>query len=65
MKNEQRMMERKREPQSSGNREAIADAVAKRAFQLFLARGGEHGHDLDDWLAAEEEFREQVPTRRP
>jgi hypothetical protein len=23
-----------------------------RAFEIYLARGGNHGHDLDDWLQA-------------
>ena len=31
--------------------------VARRAYGLFLARGCEHGHDLDDWLQAERELR--------
>jgi hypothetical protein len=32
------------------------DAIAARAYQLFLERGGEHGRELDDWLAAEREL---------
>ena len=31
--------------------------IAARAHERFLARGGEHGHDLEDWLAAEAELR--------
>lgn len=27
--------------------------IARHAYQLFQARGGEHGHDHEDWLAAE------------
>jgi len=27
--------------------------VARRAYELFLSRGGEHGRDLEDWLEAE------------
>jgi large subunit ribosomal protein L7/L12 len=30
--------------------------IAQRAYELFLARGGEHGHAMEDWLAAEAEF---------
>ena len=26
-----------------------------RAYELYLARGGNHGGDFDDWLAAERE----------
>ncbi|HLM82139.1 MAG TPA: DUF2934 domain-containing protein [Terriglobales bacterium] len=28
-------------------------AIARRAHELFEARGGEHGHDLEDWFRAE------------
>jgi hypothetical protein len=31
-------------------------AVAELAHQLFVARGGTHGHDLDDWLEAERQL---------
>ena len=31
--------------------------IARRAYELFLQRGGEHGHDWEDWLAAERELR--------
>jgi hypothetical protein len=31
------------------------DAVRARAYEIFLARGGGHGRDLDDWLQAERE----------
>jgi hypothetical protein len=31
--------------------------IAGRAYELFVERGGTHGHDLDDWLAAESELR--------
>ena len=32
--------------------------IARRAHALYLARGHEHGHDLDDWLQAERELRD-------
>jgi hypothetical protein len=31
--------------------------IARRAFELYCARGCRHGHDLDDWLEAERELR--------
>jgi hypothetical protein len=34
--------------------------IAQRAYDLFLARGCEHGHDVDDWLQAEGELRGTV-----
>lgn len=29
--------------------------IAQRAYELYLARGGAHGSDWEDWLAAERE----------
>jgi hypothetical protein len=31
--------------------------IARRAYELYLARGGVHGRDVEDWLAAEQELR--------
>ena len=33
------------------------EAIATRAYELFLRRGAEHGRDWDDWLAAERELQ--------
>jgi hypothetical protein len=30
-----------------------ADRIAQRAYELYEARGGSHGSDVEDWLAAE------------
>lgn len=35
--------------------------VAGRAFEIFEERGKHHGHDLDDWLAAEHELLLSIP----
>jgi hypothetical protein len=43
-------------PTDSGEELVGRDAVAHRAYELFLARGGQHGHDVEDWLAAEREL---------
>ena len=29
------------------------DEIARRAYDIFIARGCAHGHDLQDWLEAE------------
>jgi hypothetical protein len=34
------------------------EAIARRAYELFLEGGALHGHDLDHWLSAERELRE-------
>jgi hypothetical protein len=50
-------------------RELSPDDVARRAHDLYEARGRGEGRDLDDWLAAEEELRlkgeEKVPGALP
>jgi hypothetical protein len=30
--------------------------IAERAYQLYLARGAWHGHDMEDWLEAERQL---------
>ena len=39
--------------------EADRDRIAARAYELYLARGGSHGMDMEDWLTAEREVRGQ------
>lgn len=40
------------------SRETItSDDVARRAYDLYLARGRADGHDVDDWLEAERELK--------
>ena len=36
------------------------DEIARRAFDLYCARGCEDGHALDDWLSAESELHSTV-----
>ena len=38
----------------------VSELIAKRAHEIFQSRGGQHGHDLDDWLQAEQEVRSSV-----
>ena len=37
--------------------ELAQEQIALRAFLKFAARGHVHGHDVEDWLAAEHELR--------
>jgi len=32
------------------------EAIAKRAFELFVARGGQNGNAFEDWVRAEREL---------
>ena len=39
-------------PPTYGN---VDPRIAERAYELYQHRGGHHGQDLEDWLAAERE----------
>jgi len=39
------------------------DAIAQRAYALYLARGREGGHDVEDWLQAERELLDRLRSR--
>ena len=34
----------------------LENQIRQRAYELYEARGGEDGHDLEDWLRAQEEI---------
>jgi hypothetical protein len=37
-------------------RELPKEAIAHRAYELYVQRGGENGTDVEDWLKAEKEL---------
>jgi Protein of unknown function (DUF2934) len=37
--------------------EPSTEEISRRAYEIFLERGGAHGSDSDDWLQAELELR--------
>lgn len=41
------------------------EAVIKLAHELYLRRGGEPGHDVEDWLTAERILIEQQKRSGP
>jgi hypothetical protein len=54
--------------QPSENRETslvTEDAIAQRAYALYVARGCEDGHDVEDWLNAERELQEANKASSP
>ncbi|HEY3839958.1 MAG TPA: DUF2934 domain-containing protein [Bryobacteraceae bacterium] len=38
----------------------LEEKIRQRAHELYLQRGCEDGHDVEDWLQAEAEVRETV-----
>ena len=39
--------------------------IARRAFELYCARGGQDGSDVEDWLRAERELSTSPAQPRP
>jgi hypothetical protein len=46
-----------------GSEPSVED-LRLRAYQRYLARGGAHGEDFDDWLSAEQELRRKQDVER-
>ena len=36
--------------------EVLGSRIAERAYELYVQRGHEHGHDFEDWLEAERQI---------
>jgi hypothetical protein len=45
------------------NRRPTHQEIAARAYQIYLQRGRQDGHQVDDWLQAEYELME-LPIRK-
>ena len=43
----------------SGRRKPSREEIARRAHELYLQRGGEHGKDVEDWVRAEKELSDE------
>lgn len=41
----------------------LYEKIAQRAYELYERRGGEWGHDMEDWLEAERAVREEASQR--
>jgi hypothetical protein len=44
------------EPYTGGRRAPTHDEIAQLAFNLYESRGRQDGHDVEDWLRAEQEL---------
>jgi Protein of unknown function (DUF2934) len=45
------------EPNEGPSANASTEAIMNRAYMIYLERGAESGHDLEDWLEAEREIK--------
>lgn len=48
---------KKAAPKGAAAKKIDYDAVSRKAYELFLARGGEHGYHIEDWLRAEKDLQ--------
>jgi hypothetical protein len=39
-----------------GNAPPTHEAIAQRAYEIYLERGGQPGHQTEDWVTAEREL---------
>jgi Protein of unknown function (DUF2934) len=46
----------KKPPTAITEPQELEDQIRQRAYELYEARGGEDGHDEEDWLRAKEEM---------
>jgi hypothetical protein len=44
--------------QPISSKEPARAEIERRAYEIYLARGGADGYDQDDWLQAERELKE-------
>jgi hypothetical protein len=47
------------EPPDRGTPAQSSDEIAIRAHQYWEERGRQHGHDVEDWLRAEQEIKQR------
>ena len=45
-------------------REPTHVQIANRAFEIYVSRGAEPGHDIDDWFEAERQLRTELQPKR-
>jgi hypothetical protein len=45
-------------------REPSGEEIARQAHELYVQRGDEHGKDVEDWVRAEEELRDEPVAER-
>jgi hypothetical protein len=44
------------QPPGTGPAEPTTEEIAQRAYEIYQARGGTEGQDIEDWLQAEREL---------
>jgi hypothetical protein len=50
--------------ETTSSRIVEREDIARRAYERFEGRGKEPGHDVEDWLQAENDLQERQSTER-
>jgi hypothetical protein len=45
---------------SSGSSQPTREDIERRAYEIYVERGGGEGREMDDWLQAERELRQGI-----
>jgi hypothetical protein len=53
-----------RASQTAKDHQPTKEAIAQRAYQIYLERGGTPGHAFEDWIRAEHELSEKPARAR-
>jgi hypothetical protein len=56
--------DRPTKPPTDGRGRVTGADIARRAYLLYLERGCEHGHDVEDWLQAERDLQTGVGSAK-
>jgi hypothetical protein len=43
---------------------SIREKIERRAYEIFLSRGGDHGSHEDDWERAEKEIMDELSNKK-
>jgi hypothetical protein len=58
------MKSRTTQHQSHSDQTTAEQPVQQRAYELYMKRGQEPGHELEDWLQAERDVRQSQEHQR-
>jgi hypothetical protein len=47
-------------PMQQGQQQIPHEKIAMRAYEKWCRRGRTHGHDMQDWIEAEQELRNEA-----
>lgn len=50
--------------QASGRKSPLTEEIERRAYDIYLSRGGADGNDVDDWLQAERQVLEELKKEK-